>query len=244
MRRYRRLEVLACMTLIGLAVLPSTARSQTIEGEWTNAPGSCGKYSTNNDNIRIRQDGYGILESFCTFTGGAKQSSTDWRMHMVCGTEGGADEPETSVEIRVVGHKLRLDVNGRVFYYRSKCGSGADSAADSQRTYWDHNGSVMYLEAHGRHRQFYYSQPRAGMADAGVASGALLFDGSSDGSGYDGTAYIFSRNCGSFSYHVAGPILDDHRRVVLRGTAPRIGSDCRVAGHAPDTLEFVLEPGE
>jgi hypothetical protein len=39
---------------------------------------------------------------------------------------------------------------------------------------------------------------------------------------------------------VSGPILDGGRRVEMRGSAPLIGSDCRVTGYKPDALIFTL----
>ena len=45
----------------------------------------------------------------------------------------------------------------------------------SERTVWDHNGSVMYLVANGASREFHYQKPRPGMLDAGVRPGSLLF---------------------------------------------------------------------
>lgn len=233
------LMLAACCCAAGVA---TDAAAQSLEGEWTNTPSSCGQYSTNNVNIRVRRDGYGVLENFCRFTGGQRESATHWRMYATCSGEGGSEDVDVGVELQVVGGKLRLDVGLDTLYYSVKCGSSPDRA--EQRTYWDHNGSVMYLVAEGHKRRFFYSQPRGGIAEAGAETGSLLFEGTSDGSSYVGTAYIFNRACGTFPYRVRGPILDDHRRVVLRGMAPRIGANCAVASHFPDVLEFELEPGQ
>ena len=36
----------------------------------------------------------------------------------------------------------------------------------AEPTFWDHNGSVMYLVANGSSREFYYQKPRSGMLEA------------------------------------------------------------------------------
>jgi hypothetical protein len=113
---------------------------------------------------------------------------------------------------------------------------------NAQRTVWNHNGSLVYLEVDGSGRRFYYQQPRPGMAEAGARPGTLLFNGQSIGGNYFGTAYIFNRQCGSFPYSVQGPILDEGRRVKMIGQAPRVDQQCNVTGYLEDTLEFKLAP--
>jgi hypothetical protein len=111
-----------------------------------------------------------------------------------------------------------------------------------QRTLWNHNGSVMYLVANGASREFYYDQPRPGMVEAGARPGSLLFRGQYIDGQYVGTAYIFNRTCGQFAYEVGGPVLDGYRRVLMRGNAPRVDSNCKVFDHVADALEFSLIP--
>jgi hypothetical protein len=113
----------------------------------------------------------------------------------------------------------------------------ADSAG---HTLWMHNGSIVYLVANGSIREFYYHQPRPGMLTAGAKPGSLLFWGRYNDGNYIGTAYIFNAKCGKFDYHVSGPVLDDYRRVVMQGEAPRLGNDCQETNRTPDTLEFSL----
>lgn len=120
----------------------------------------------------------------------------------------------------------------------------ASIAQQSGPSLWDHNGSTVYLVANGQAREFYYQEPRQGMADVGARQGSLLFSGASSGGRYWGTAYIYRGACGKFPYQVTGPILDNYERVVLKGQAPRVGADCRVRGYFEDTLEFsLLKPG-
>jgi hypothetical protein len=111
-------------------------------------------------------------------------------------------------------------------------------------TFWEHNGSIVYLEADGAKREFYYQEPRPGLLQAGARPGSLLFSGRAIGNRYLGIAYIFSPQCGKYPYEVSGPILDNYERVVLNGQAPQLGADCRVRGYRQDRLEFTLLKSE
>ena len=117
--------------------------------------------------------------------------------------------------------------------------------AQSQSTssLWEHNGSVVRLNADADKREFYYQQPRQGMVQARAKEGALLFNGTAVNGHYQGTAYIFKAGCGQFPYPVSGPIQNDYRRVVLKGQAPKVGSDCQIRGQVADTLVFSLIEG-
>lgn len=123
--------------------------------------------------------------------------------------------------------------------YTFKCD---DRSPNRVRTYWYHNGSAVYLVVEGHRRRFYYAAPRPGMQRAGAKEDDLLFEGTSDGKSYIGTAIIFNAQCGSASYRVSGPILDGGRRVVMRGRAPQLNNDCRVSGYRQDVLTFALSP--
>jgi len=117
--------------------------------------------------------------------------------------------------------------------------------ASPEPTIWDHNGSVMYLVANGSSREVYYQKPRPGMLDAGARPGSLLFRGEVNNGQYLGTAYIFNLQCGPIPFEVKGTILDDDKRIVLTGPAPRVGRDCRPYGTYTSNLEFRrLEPNE
>lgn len=101
---------------------------------------------------------------------------------------------------------------------------------------WEHNGSVVRLHADGPTRHFYYDQPRPGLP---IDRGALLFSGRKDASNYSGTAYLFSRTCGSIGYHVSGTVSEDQRVVTMYGRAPVRDRGCKVTGHRDDTLVFI-----
>jgi hypothetical protein len=118
------------------------------------------------------------------------------------------------------------------------------SAPPSERSrplgLWAHNGSTVYLVAQGASREFHYEQPRAGITNEGARNGTLLFKGVSREGNYEGTAYIFKRGCRPTPYQVSGPILDDSRRVLMRGNAPKLNERCQVTGHTANRLEFTL----
>jgi hypothetical protein len=103
---------------------------------------------------------------------------------------------------------------------------------------WDHNGSVVSLEANGATRKFYYRTPRPGLP---ATSGALLFSGRKEGDRYSGTAYVFSPKCGARGYPVSGPVAGDQRTVTLYGQAPHVDSNCRVTSHRDDMLVFTYQ---
>jgi hypothetical protein len=112
------------------------------------------------------------------------------------------------------------------------------TATAVEPTFWDHNGSVMYLVTNGLSREFYYQKPRPGMLEAGARPDSLLFRGQIDDGQFSGTAYVFNAQCGQVPFDVKGPILDSGARVVLTGQAPRVGRNCQASGYYTSTLEF------
>lgn len=100
---------------------------------------------------------------------------------------------------------------------------------------WDHNGSVVTLQANGANRQFSYSVPRAGLP---VSSGTVLFKGTKSGDSYSGTAYAFSSRCGNVSYPVSGPISNNDQTVTMYGWKPVRDGSCRIVGSEEDVLVF------
>ena len=118
--------------------------------------------------------------------------------------------------------------------------STTPAATTAERTFWDHNGSVMYLVANGSSREFYYQKPRPGMLEAGAHPDSLLFRGQIDNGQFSGTAYLFNAHCGQVPFEVKEPVLDNGGRVALTGQAPRVGRNCQASGYYTSTLEFRL----
>ena len=113
----------------------------------------------------------------------------------------------------------------------------APAAADSC---WDHNGSIMRLEAQGNQRWFTYERPRQALRRAGVRPGTLLFNGRKRGNSYTGTARVFSKFCPGepFEYRVTGPISRGQTRVTLYGER-EIHNRCQPTGRfTEDVLVF------
>lgn len=103
---------------------------------------------------------------------------------------------------------------------------------------WNHNGSVMRLTDQGNSRWFYYENPRQGMRNVGVRRGTLLFNGTTNGSWYSGTARVFSNGCGALEYWVEGPVLQNPLRVRVSGDR-QIYRNCQPTGQwTNDVLEF------
>jgi hypothetical protein len=118
-------------------------------------------------------------------------------------------------------------------------------SVQTEQLLWDHNRSTVYLVAKGRSRKFFYKEPRPGIVSAGARPDSMIFEGEviGDDEGYQGTAYLFNSRCGRLPYKVSGPILDQSRRVELRGQAPRVDNNCRPIGFIDDTLVFqLIEP--
>ncbi|MCH9807610.1 MAG: hypothetical protein K0U74_07760 [Alphaproteobacteria bacterium] len=116
-------------------------------------------------------------------------------------------------------------------------GSGSGSAG---ATLWNHNGSVMRLEADGNMRSFVYDEPRPGMVRQGARPGDVVFEGERSGMTYSGTAYIYSKRCGRVPYPVSGNVAADQQAVLLEGQAPRLNRNCQVNSYRRDRLSFEL----
>lgn len=114
----------------------------------------------------------------------------------------------------------------------------SQAAADSC---WDHNGSVMRLQAQGNSRWISYeTTPHNWQWPAGVRPGTLLFNGVKNGNWYSGTARVFSSACpGSPSeYHVEGPVAANQLRVQVSGDR-QVFHNCQPTGQwTTDTLVF------
>ncbi|MEX0408015.1 hypothetical protein ABGN05_20355 [Aquibium sp. LZ166] len=97
---------------------------------------------------------------------------------------------------------------------------------------WIHNGSIM---------KFYISEGSIGVNDVSITyyepkpqlrhlpAGTVLFSGRIHGTRMVGNAKIFNRKCGPIEYLVQGDIFGaDRDRVVLSGSAPKRGGDCKI----------------
>ena len=117
------------------------------------------------------------------------------------------------------------------------------AVADS---FWDHNGSLMRLSTDGSNKRiFSYEKPSALMYKAGVRRGTVLFEGQRIGDEYFGVARVFSKNCGTLKYDVAG-IVPNEKTVVLHGERERYNSHtCRPTGSVvEDKLVFTYRYSE
>jgi len=113
-------------------------------------------------------------------------------------------------------------------------------------SFWDHNGSLMRLEADGQQRVFTYEEPRAVTRRAGAKRGTVLFDGRNVGDYYVGRARRFSRYCDEpLVYDVEGPVTDNGTRIVMRGEREVFGNGCQPTGRVvEDVLVFTYQWSE
>lgn len=105
---------------------------------------------------------------------------------------------------------------------------------------WNHNGSIMRLQAQGNQRWLSYEVPRNVLRNAGVQRGTLLFNGYKNGNWYSGTARVFSKYCPGtpLEYYVEGPVRGDQLQVTVRGSR-EVYSQCRPTGrYTNDVLVF------
>ena len=92
-------------------------------------------------------------------------------------------------------------------------------------SFWNHNGSIMRLVAHGNERAFVYEVPSKKVYAAGARKGSILFDGYKNGNKYFGTSRVFSKNCYyNLAYKVSGNVYEG-TKVVLQGS--RVEYDTR-----------------
>ncbi len=237
----------ACLLAL-IAGLPLPALAQVpadLLGRWTSSPPNCDDDAERGVAVLgLTPSGIGWLDIDCDIEE-ARKTGDGAALSVEC-FKGGGSSGKGRIDIRKTGSD-QLEVRvlagagapGETFAL-ARCTGEAAITDEVKSSRWSHNGSTLVLYAEGDRRAFYYDRPRPGMIEAGARRGRLLFKGEIAGERYVGLAYVFSRRCGPRSYPVDGPILDEHARVVLRGTAPRVDEACKVAGHADDELEFVL----
>jgi hypothetical protein len=93
-----------------------------------------------------------------------------------------------------------------------------------------HNGSLMSLEAYPDHRVVIRYQQPAPRLYGFVGPGMTLVDGHWDHERLYATAYVFTRECGAFPYHVEGGMTPDGS-IILEGAAPYVVEGCWVYGY-------------
>ena len=103
---------------------------------------------------------------------------------------------------------------------------------------WNHNGSVVNWVSTGAKQKIVYESPRAGLLDAGVKQGTLLFEGQRNGQSISGTAYQFYRTCKAHGFEVSGTASEDRKTITLKGKAPLLDMNCNVTGTRDDILIF------
>ena len=149
-------------------------------------------------------------------------------------------ETMASCEFASSGLPAAFNCEREVVTFGDSSEHGGGPGRSRGATLWNHNGSVMRLEAEGNMRRFVYEEPRPGMVRQGARPGDVVFEGERNRMTYSGTAYIYSRRCGRVAYPVTGNVAADQRAVVMLGQAPRLDRNCNVKSHRRDRLSFEL----
>lgn len=137
---------------------------------------------------------------------------------------------------------FQIDMAGRCFLPVLAVVGILQGGAAMADSCWDHNGSLMRLQAQGNQRWLSYEVPREVLRKTGVQRETLLFNGIKNGNWYSGTARVFSKYCpGSpLEYHVEGPVRGDQLQVTVSGTR-EVYQQCRPTGRfTTDTLVFTF----
>lgn len=104
---------------------------------------------------------------------------------------------------------------------------------------YEHNKSVIHWYVLGDRVKATYRAVRPGLRDAGVRSGAVLFEGEYQGSRMVGAAYAFKRGCKPAGYEVIGH--HEGSQIILRGPAPtRSTNGCAITGYSATSPHAVL----
>jgi hypothetical protein len=111
------------------------------------------------------------------------------------------------------------------------------SASSAFAAHWEYNGSTFELESNGASRVFHYQNPRVGLP---VEPGTVVFRGQRAGNTYVGTAYAFSKLCGTIGYPVTGVVTEDQRSVTLYGNVPVRSPTCKITTYNNNVLTFTF----
>lgn len=111
-----------------------------------------------------------------------------------------------------------------------------------KESFWDHNGSLMRLQASGPSRVFSYEVPSQKMHKTGVRKGTVLFTGYRHDDLYTGTSRVFSRYCEEpLEYQVQGRVVNE-KYIVLYGQREVYAPGCIPTGRmTQDKLEFIYK---
>jgi hypothetical protein len=122
---------------------------------------------------------------------------------------------------------------------RTGLGTWAVSSNAGQRAgnLWNHDGSMLRLEAVGRARRFHYVEPHGGVT---AKSGDILFEGVREGPTYSGRAFQFTENCLPLAYRVKGSISADETTLKIAGWKPHRDAQCNIVSYSDDELVFRL----
>jgi hypothetical protein len=113
-------------------------------------------------------------------------------------------------------------------------------APPANRSYWQVDKSLVYLESAARERQFILVEPSRDMEKAGAKPGSLIFEGEADAgtTRYAGRLYTYFGKCGPLPYAAEGPVAPGPE-IVLTGMAPRVNMvTCERIGETETTLTF------
>lgn len=111
---------------------------------------------------------------------------------------------------------------------------------EAAASYWRYRGSVLKLVTKGDRRVLVYDVPRGDLT-ALAPKGTVFFDGRKTGNRYGGQARVFTPGCPAQAYDVEGPIEDGGKRIILLGTQPQIGTDCKVAATSAERLVVLFD---
>jgi hypothetical protein len=102
---------------------------------------------------------------------------------------------------------------------------------------WNHDGSIMRLEAIGRARRFYYAEVPGAVP---ARSGDIAFEGVREGPTFSGRAFQFAQNCAPLGYLVKGSVTADEATVKMEGRKPHRDAQCNIVSYANEVLVFNL----
>ncbi len=102
-------------------------------------------------------------------------------------------------------------------------------------TLWNNDGSILRLEASGRSRRFYFTNPGSGLA---AKAGDLAFEGVREGSAFSGRAFLYTDICAPIGYTVRGSARANEAAIKMHGKKPRRDAQCTVSGYDDSELVF------